>query len=277
MQDYGWKVIGTIDQGLLTTQTRIINRIIWLMFFLLLLFGVFYYLLLRKSVITPIVKLSRNVEQFGEDNYKIERYTSSKDEVGVLNENVIEMSHRIQNLIETVYKDQLMMREAELQSLQAQINPHFLYNTLDTFRWIALGNGEKELASQIQALSHMFGYVLRTGTEVTTVGEEVCFLKDYLEIQKCRFGDRITIICQIDEELADCKVLKLLLQPLVENAFTHGLEQKVGHGSVKVVVRGEGEDILYRVEDDGVGADQKQICRILEGKETREKMYGLKM
>lgn len=272
----GWTVVRIKSISGLKEQVYLINVVIWMMLFLVMLFGMIFSFYQKRSVINPIVKLAREIEKIDEGNYDIRLYSDNPDEVGDLNRSIIRMSSRIRELIETVYKGKIQQREAEILSLQSQINPHFLYNTLDTMRWIAIEHKEKELAEQIEALSGMFRHVLNNGKEATTLKEEAEHLMHYVAVQKCRFGEKITICVDIDERLYEYTVLKLILQPIVENAFVHGLERKVGGGHINVRVYEKDEDIIYDVEDNGLGVDEIKIQRILESDEPAPQIYALK-
>lgn len=271
-----WTVVQIRSLDVLKEQISLISLILMLALVFSIIFGAIFSIWQKRAVINPIVKMARDVETVNEGNYNVQLYSRSRDEVGQLNRSVIRMTERIGEMIETVYKGQLRCREAEILSLQSQINPHFLYNTLDTMRWIAIEHDEKELAGQIEALSGMFRHVLNNGQEITTIREEVEHLNNYLILQKSRFGEKIKVKMEIDPSLYECRVLKLILQPLVENAFVHGLEGKVGGGHINVKVSCAGQDIVYEVQDDGVGIMPETIQEILNRKTTPEKIYALK-
>ena len=158
---------------------------------------------------------------------------------------------------------------------QSQINPHFLYNTLDSIRWMAIRNRQMDIAKQTQALAQLLKHALNGGSENTTVREELKHLQDYITIQTNRFGDRIEVIVQADEEALNCSVLNLVLQPLVENAFVHGLENKIGHGIIEVRVSREGDVLTYSVADNGLGADPEPVRRALRGEEPEKNALAL--
>ena len=275
----GWTIVKEMGMGDIDAQIILINFIIWMCLGLALFFGFSFSFLQKKSIVDPIIKLSKAVRQIDGDDLKIELYTVNRDEVGELNRNVIKMAKKLSDLINTVYKSKIKLQEAEILSLQSQINPHFLYNTLDTLRWIAFEHGEKELAEQIEALSNLFRHVLNNGNEITTVKEELEHLRNYLVIQETRFGKKIRTTINVQEELYPCRVVKLILQPLVENAFVHGLEKKVGGGEIWVTVDTVGGMIRYIVEDSGLGTDEKTINAILnasdEDKESQN-IFALK-
>lgn len=257
-----WYVV-KVDKQVEILAQNLIRTVIAVCMVLAIFFAVFFHHIQKKRIIVPIIKLSRDVSNFHEGDYEIGVYSNAQDEIGVLNNNFIEMANYIKDLIERVYKSQLREKEAQLQYLQSQINPHFLYNTLDSMRWMAVKARQYELAEQIEALSNLFRHALNQGKQLTTVEQEVAHLKDYLTIQKYRFGERIKATIDVDKEVLNCIVINLILQPLVENAIVHGLESKIEGGNIHIKVKKEGKDLLYIVEDDGVGAEQERIRRCL--------------
>ena len=272
----GWTVVKVSGISQVESQLQIINVVIWFSLGLALLFGLIFSYLQKKSIINPIMKLSQAAELVNGENFDISLYTENKDEVGMLNRSLMHMTARISELIDSVYKEEIHKKEAEILSLQSQINPHFLYNTLDTLRWQAIEDEEDELAAQIEALSNLFRHVLNKGKEITTVKDELDHLSNYLAIQKGRFGERIQVEISVDETLYSCKVIKLILQPLVENAYVHGLEPKVGRGTIRVTIQEIDGCIEYCVEDDGAGEEKKKINRILNLDEPSPEIFALK-
>jgi two-component system, sensor histidine kinase YesM len=152
-----------------------------------------------------------------------------------------------------VYREQQSKREAELKTLQEQIKPHFLYNTLDTIQWMAQEHGAQDIVKVVGALTSLFRIGLSRGKEMIRVSDEMEHVRSYLIIQKARYEDKFDFELCAEEETLSCMVLKLTLQPLVENAIYHGIKERRGHGSIRVEsLRREGVLVL-RVIDDGVG------------------------
>lgn len=263
LKDINWYVV-KIDEIGSIMENELAIIVIFICMVMVLAFAVFFYYMQKKRVITPIVRLSSDINKFKQGDYEAFSDSNSKDEIGMLNDNFIEMSHHIQNLIESVYKSQLKEKEAQLKCLQSQINPHFLYNTLDSMRWMAIKQHHFDLAEQIEALSELFRHALNSGKEMTTVAEEIEHLNNYIIIQKNRFGDRIKTEVKVDPRLNRCVVLNLILQPLVENAIVHGIGKKVDGGTIKVLVEAKNDILCYTVEDDGVGTSQEIIRKKLE-------------
>lgn len=274
LQEAGWYVV-KIDSLSAFIEGGVINSVIVICMILALVFGFSFYRIQRKRIIAPIMTLSKDVSSFQEGNYEIGIYQDSCDEIGVLNNNFVNMAKYIQDLIERVYKSQLREKEAQLKYLQSQINPHFLYNTLDSMRWMAVKQQQWDLAEQIEALSSLFKHALNEGKEMTTVEKEVQHLHDYLTIQKNRFGERITETIHVEPEVKKCKVLNLILQPLVENAIVHGLENKIGEGKIEVFI-GKKENILYySIQDNGLGTDQENIRKRLKERKESHNVLAL--
>ncbi|WP_309122326.1 sensor histidine kinase [Paenibacillus sp.] len=176
-----------------------------------------------------------------------------------------DMIDRMNELVSTVYVKELMQSRAELQALQAQINPHFLYNTLEAFYWLLKEKGEDELASKLIGLSRMFRYTVSDaeGTEWVTIADEVRHAEQYMSLILLRFADRIRYETEVDPALLHVPIPKLVVQPLVENAIYHGIEPVNGSGTVKLSVRKapDGDGVTIRVEDDGGGMDERFLER----------------
>ncbi|MDD2992647.1 MAG: histidine kinase [Pygmaiobacter sp.] len=181
---------------------------------------------------------------------------TTQDEIGVLSAAFNKMVCDIRELIDKTYVLQLKEREIELDVLQAQINPHFLYNVLDSLYWQAETAGNEELSENILALSRMFRLLLNQGASKSTVGQEVALINCYLQIQKMRFGGRLHYTVTVDPALLDCPLPKLTLQPFVENAVVHGVEQSEQGGSIWLTGQPDGAQMRFVVGDDGVGMAQ---------------------
>lgn len=276
LEEPGWTVVKLDSAKELFYSNMLGNSIIMLCILLTVIFGVIFMLLQRRTMIRPIVRLSEEARDFKKENFKMPLLTDSKDEIGRLNQNLTQMVEYIQDLILNQYENKIKRREIELKYMQSQINPHFLYNTLDSIRWMAVIEGKAEIAEQVEALSDIFRHALSGGREVVTVEKEIEHLKNYILIQKNRFGDRLQVNIQVGDGTRECEVMKLILQPLVENAIVHGLESKMEGGTVRVIVKKEENTLLYWVEDDGVGVNEDLINRCLKEKEEEHNVFALK-
>lgn len=180
---------------------------------------------------------------------------------------------------EQVTREQKQLRKAEFELLQAQINPHFLYNTLDAIVWSAEAGNQKQVVKMVGSLSDFFRTSLNKGKEVVTVREELQHVRSYLEIQQIRYQDILSYEIDVPEELYDFLIPKITVQPVVENALYHGIKNKRGGGTIKVTGRLDGDDYLIVVEDNGIGMDEDRLREVRRGLVDQDpgsnKIYGL--
>ena len=177
---------------------------------------------------------------------------------------------------EEAYKGKLLNREMELKYLQGQINPHFLYNTLDTIRWMAVRAKQDDIAKQIKALADIFRHTLNQGEEFTSVRAEVDHVRKYMFIQQNRFSDTLQYTIEIDARCLDATVPHLILQPIVENAVVHGLDGHAGMGTVAIRVYCEDDALYYEVTDNGVGFDTADVTRKMADPTVKHEVFALK-
>lgn len=231
------------------------------------------------SITKPIQELCRITSQIAEGNFSDRVKMETKDELEVLSDSVNDMSENLEIMVHQIKEDERKMRYAELRLLQEQINPHFLYNTLDTIVWLIEGDDPEKAVDMVVALSEFFRLVLSRGKEYITIREEEQHIRGYLEIQQARYRDILDYEIAIDPALYKYKILKLTLQPLVENSLYHGIKYKRAKGKIWVSGKMEGGRILLRVEDNGVGMDAEEVRRLQTeiGKPCKEteKGFGL--
>lgn len=274
ISDPSW-IVFKIDDKNSILNVNIINSIIIFSILLIILFCVFFLQVQKRMIIYPVQALSGEVKKFRDGQYLIKQHTTSKDEIGELNACFVEMGAYIQDLVERELKSKIREKEAQLMSLHSQINPHFLYNTLDAIRWMAVKEKQKDIAVQIEALSNLFRHALNEGKEMTTVGEEIRNLQDYIVIQKNRFGEKLDISIHAEEELYSHAILNLILQPLVENAMIHGLEKKIGPGKIWVVIEKKNNHIFIMVRDNGLGTEEEVIWNKLSNQNEHHDIFAL--
>ncbi len=237
-------------------------------------FSVFMLIILTRSLIKRIVELKDIMRKVEEGDLQIQMDSESDDEIGKLIRGFNKMIAKIRNLIEQVYEGQLRQKDYEMKALQAQINPHFLYNTLSLINWKAIEADQEDISKVTLALSSFYRTALNKGNNVLTFGEEVENLRSYLEIQLMMHDYEFDVEINIDEEVKKYKTLNLILQPMIENAIDHGIDLKTdGRGKITVDLYQEGEDIVLNVSDNGVGMDQKAIDTILT---KQSKGYGIR-
>lgn len=273
--EVGWKVIQFVPSSELRNETKLLNMYVAISIGFSVFLGLIFYLMQKKSIINPLRKLSMEMAKVKAGHFKVNLPSNANDEIGRISQSFIDMVYRIEDLIEKEYSSIVKEKEAKLSALESQINPHFLYNTLESIRWQAIKSKEMIIADQIEALANIFRHVLNMGHSHTTIKEEVNYLQNYMLIQSHRYGDKISMSVQTDPRVLLCATPKLLLQPLVENAIKHGLEPQKGKGQIEVRIEQRGESICYSVSDNGVGMDQSVIVAIMNQQRT-DKSYALR-
>lgn len=221
-----------------------------------------------NSITKPIQELCRITSRIAEGNFSDCADIHTEDELEVLADSVNDMSENLEVMVRQIKEDERKMRHAELRLLQEQINPHFLYNTLDTIVWLIEGGDPDKAVDIVVALSEFFRLVLSKGKEYISIQEEEQHIRGYLEIQQVRYQDILDFEIMIEPELYQYKILKLTLQPLVENSLYHGIKYKRAKGKIwvtGVVQRGdppEEDKILLCVQDNGVGMEEDELKRL---------------
>lgn len=264
------------------SKTEAIN---WFSFFLIagslfMGFGLAGYMTL--AITRPLTKLTESAERVAQGDFEVEPLTiKTNDEIEILSEAFNEMLSNIkthiddltlQSELENNLKEQLMqnlaiknlLKEAELKSLQAQINPHFLYNTLNAASQLAMIEGADHTSELIQKIAMYFRYMLKKLGSSVTIREEIENVETYMFILKTRFGERISYASHIEEGLLDCLIPSTILQPVVENAYLHGLEGYEEKGSIQLNLTSEGHRIRIEIIDNGIGMDQETLSKLLD-------------
>lgn len=255
------KVVGLMSkEDIYSPITRTKNSV-WIAAFAsfaaLFLMGLIFSRMFTK----PILQLIRQMIKVESGNLDIELKTSRQDEMGRLANGFIRMVERLKDHINTAYVNEIKRKQTELNALKSQIRPHYLYNTLEVIRMSAVANGDRKVADMIHALSDQLQYVIDYGDESVTLGQELEHLQHYFHLIEVRFDHRISL--QIDlqsRELTSARVLKLILQPIVENAVHHGIRPKGGKGRVLITIEQlEQSNLVITIYDDGTGMEQEQL------------------
>lgn len=228
------------------------------------------------SVTGPIKKLCGLTQKVAEGDFTVKSKVGNIEEIAILSKSFNEMTEEIGNLVEDIKEKQKNIHLMETQLLQAQINPHFLYNTLDTIVWLAEDNRNEEAVSMVTSLSDFFRTTLCQGRDYITVKEEQSHIESYLRIQQFRYQDIMDYEIDIDETMYSYIIPKLLLQPLVENALYHGVKLKRGKSLIRVIGKKEENRLVFQVLDNGKGMNEEELERLRENikKEPRERKTG---
>lgn len=225
----------------------------------------------------PLRGLASAMESFEADaDHFTYRPVGGTREVRELSESFEHMVLRIQRLMSTVREEEVNLRKTELKALQAQINPHFLYNTLDSIAWMCEQGRNTDAVKMVHALARLFRISISRGHELIPIGKEIEHAESYLQIQKYRYKNQFTYEFDVDPACLNYYCNKITLQPIIENAINHGLDLLVEEGRIDVRVREEGEDIVFYVQDNGVGMSHEQLRSIMERSPTDRTGIGIK-
>lgn len=259
-----WTLMHIVESGSLLKDANRIGSITWVFAALIAAVAMILSLILSGSIIRPLLRIKKLMVDWSKGSGAQTQLASfEEDEIGAIGETFKRISSENQQLEERLIHAQLKEREAELQTLQSQIKPHFLYNTLDSIYWMAIKQKNRDIAAMAVALSESFKLSLNKGKETIPVFKELKHIEHYITIQNLRFKNRFTYIEDVAPELMHLDMLKLLLQPLVENAIYHGLEPKLGEGTVRLTGRLEDGIVTFVVADDGIGI--KEMSAIHQG------------
>ena len=270
----GWTVWLYQPVGLAGEAMRPIGVMAGVTILICIFAAVLAYFITSGMVSSRIERLTHFMQEVQEGSMDMQMESDDRDEIGMLYRGFGSMMKRIRTLINEVYLSKITQKEAELKALQAQINPHFLYNTLSLINWKALAAGEEDISRMILALSTFYRTALNRGRNVLQVETELSNTRAYLEIQSMLHDGDFDYEIEAQTEILQCESLNLILQPLVENAIHHGIEEKTD-GRGKITVRGWKEDncVWFMVEDNGVGMEQEVADKILT---MESKGYGVR-
>lgn len=262
----GWKLVGVIKGtgiSLNTIKTRLfIVFVIFLIIFIVVLINSY----VSFRVTDPIRELEKSVKKLEEGNLDADIYMGGSYEIQHLGKSVQDMKYRIKGLMQDIVTEHEEKRKSEFDSLQAQINPHFLYNTLDIIVWQIENEKQSEAVHTVTALARFFRLSLGKGKNIVTVKAEIDHVKNYLMIQHMRFKNKFDYEFEIAEDVLELSSLKLMLQPMVENAIYHGMEFMDGDGLIKIKVWREADELYLSVTDNGLGMTEDKVAMVLAGK-----------
>ncbi len=239
---------------------RVINTGIMVGIFFVLL-AVLLSILVSFRISRPIIELAGRMQETDLSSFMLTP-VQGRDEIGLLEQGYNSMMKRIRELIQEEYQREIELRDARILALQSRINPHFLHNTLQLIGGMALTKGAPEIYNVTRIIGELLRYSISTGGDLVSLGEELKHMQNYLYIQEQRFDDRCTIKTEIDETVLDCILPRFTLQPLVENAFEHGLQGREGAWELKIRVKRLGRDIGLMVYDNGCGFTGERIREI---------------
>jgi two-component system sensor histidine kinase YesM len=273
-----WKMVGISYVDELTENKRNLESYLFLIVIFGLIFEIGASIFISQKVSQPIKRLERKMKMVENGNFDIYLEVKGEDEVKKLSKSFNIMVARIKQLMQEIILEQEDKRKSEFKALQAQINPHFLYNTLDSIVWMNENNKHEGVTIMVAALAKFFRVSISKGNEIISVSDEIEHARSYLIIQEVRYKDKFDFIIDIQPEVLKYKTLKLILQPIIENAINHGINQIQEKGEIKIKAAIEGDNILFSVSDNGYGIKPSVLEKILvmESKNEQTSGVGLK-
>ncbi len=273
LEKYGWKMIIGIPLEQLEAEGslyKMVSLLIIILNGILLCIGIVF---VSRLITSPIHKLLNSMKAVEQGEFKIVEMETVNDEIGKLKNGYNLMVVEIQNLIKKIVNEQRTKRKAELNILQEQIKPHFLYNTLDAMGYLALAGRNEELYEAIEAMGGYYRKSLSKGSEIISVADEIEIVKDYVYLQLLRYGDIFTVHYDLNEDTFKFETVKLILQPLVENSIYHGIKPKGEHGEIYISSRIENEHVVFVVEDNGLGMKEEDL-KLLQDNQLNSNLHS---
>ena len=261
----GWTIVGCMNMSELLKNSRKARSIYVLVALGLIAIALVISSEIARNITFPIQKLRDSMKRVQKGDFsaaEIEVY--SDNEIGSLTRSFNVMTHKIQDLMAQNIQEQEQKRKIELKALQSQINPHFLYNTLDSIIWMAEGKKNEEVVLMTASLARLLRQSISIENELVTIGQEIEYVRSYLTIQKMRYKDKLEFEINVDPRITHAQIIRLVLQPIVENAIYHGLKYKESKGMLKVHGYELGERIIIDITDDGVGMDEETLKHIYD-------------
>lgn len=260
-----WKIIGVcyIDE-MITNRVNHIMKTLSVIFLIVVLLTVLIIRFFSKLFSNPARELANAMQEFEKDTNNFEfKSIEGTAEITSLTESFEHMVVQIKELVEKVRQEEITLRKTELKALQAQINPHFLYNTLDAIAWLCEEERYKDAVEMVNSLAKLFRISISRGHELITIEKEMQHAKSYLKIQNFRYKNQFTYSFDVDEECLNYLCNKITLQPIIENAIYHGIDRMVDEGKINIGIHQKCDRIIFSVEDNGVGMTEEQCEEIL--------------
>lgn len=272
----GWTVVNCVRVEELLRKSNKAQSLYVLVAMGLMIVALFFSRFISRSITQPIQQLCDSMERVQEGDFSVsDIVVESQNEIGSLTKSFNVMTHRIQDLMEQNIREQEAKRKSELKALQSQINPHFLYNTLDSIIWMAEGKKNEEVVLMTASLARLLRQSISNEDEVVSIGQEVEYARGYLTIQKMRYKDKMEFQIEVDPSILHIPLIKLVLQPVIENAIYHGLKYKESKGLLLVKGFMKNDNAVLQVIDNGVGMDEETLTHIYERHKVNYQSNGV--
>jgi|GEM_PF-5422355 len=283
LDNIDWKIVNMTHLNEINSDQNRLTRIVSFVLLSCMSTALLAAFLLSRNISSPITKLVASMRTVRGNNFDIDIRYNKKDEFGYLIQQYKRMIRQIKDLIDKLYvsdlnkqKAELLAKDAQLRTLQAQINPHFLYNTLDSINLFAIKHNTPEISEMINSLANFYRYSLSKGRNMISLEEEITHTQSYLDIQSIRFGPRLRYSIAIGRELRKTRIVKLVIQPLVENSIIHGFARKEGELEIRITATQEADRLVLSITDNGTGADVYELNRLLLLNDNEEKSFAIR-
>jgi two-component system sensor histidine kinase YesM len=269
----GWYIAQSIPNDQFTVQKSIFIPLILFIIVLLFSLGIVLTYTFNRMINKPISKINKKILEISAGDFSKNPSIESSDEIGTIGKGINTLSQDVLELIESKVADEKQKKELEFRMLQTQINPHFLYNTLNSIKWMATIQNASGIPEMTTSLARLLRNIAKGTSQLITIREELDLLKDYITIQQYRYGGTLNVNYNIiSEDLYDCHIIKFTLQPIVENAIFHGIEPKGIEGIIDInISKSEDNKIHIEIVDNGIGISEEKIKELLTSKETTSK------
>lgn len=270
-----WFVVSTIPYSYLNSEATKIGQKLLILSLLCLLMSTILSYIFSLSVSTPLKHLVKAMNQVKKGNLEIELKDKSTDEIGEVSGNFDIMVKEIKSLMENIKINEKHKRIAEIKTLQAQINPHFLSNTLNTVKWLANAQKADNIETLVSSLINLLHVSMGKGGDYISIREEIEYIKSYIQIQEFRYFDKFEVIFSIEEDILDYKILKFILQPIIENSIIHGIGPMDEKGLISVRAYKYDEELIFSVTDNGTGICDDKVEHILKSSGSSSTFSGI--
>ncbi|CAH1192916.1 hypothetical protein PAECIP111891_00460 [Paenibacillus allorhizoplanae] len=272
---FGWKIVGVAYASeMIANQYQIkLSYFSWTI--LALVIALYLSFAISRHLSRPIKVLQNSMKQVEKGNFDIRSEVRSENEIGQLGRSFNMMVSRIKDLMSQLIHNEEIKRKSEMKLLEAQINPHFLYNTLDSIIWMAERKKHAEVVLMTSSLAKLFRAIIHKNDETIPVRAELEHISNYLQIQKLRYKDNLDFAIDVDPDILEHHIPKIILQPIVENAIYHGIKNKLEPGFIHITGKAHGETIVFVVADNGVGMEPDKLIQIWEAKNRTMKGIGV--
>lgn len=270
-----WKIIRVVSYQKIHEDIGYIEKGAIYIFVIFIFISVLASFAISSALTNPIKELNSKFKMMEKGDLSVSINFKSRDEMGELGNSFNKMVIKLKSLINSIVEEQKRKSDMEFQILQAQINPHFLYNTLDSIKWLAIIQNVNNIANMSTALINLLKYNISKGSVIVSLSQELESINNYIVIQKYRYGDIFDVVFDIADETTDCQVLRFIIQPIVENSIIHGFENTESKGMLQIISKIEEDNLIIQVIDNGTGISSEDLDKLIQSEDYKKKFSGI--